>query len=151
MPTLLERAGNFSQTSVKNSQNRRQIFDPATGAPFANNTITAIDPAAKALLVYIPLPNLPGDTQNFHRVIAATNDSDNFNIRLVFSSLGGTSAGPRPGGPRNSLFFGFHYHGSHSNITNAFPSVGGSITSRDFDIPLGYVRTWGKLTNNPAL
>ncbi len=145
VPTLLERAGNFSQTSV-NGQSV-QIFDPATGAPFANNTITAIDPAAKALLAYIPLPNLPGDTQNFHRVIAATNDSDNFNIRLI-RSLGGTSAGPRPGGPRNSLFFGFHYHGSHSNITNAFPSVGGSITSRDFDIPLGYVRTWGKLTNN---
>src|SRR5579872_1746072 len=145
VPTLLERAGNFSQTTV-NGQTV-QIFNPATGQPFANNTITTIDPVAKALLTYIPLPNLPGDTQNFHRVIAATNDSDDFNIRLI-RSLGGTSAEPRPGGPRNSLFFGFHYHGSNSDITNSFPSVGGSITSRDFDIPIGYVRTWGKLTNN---
>jgi hypothetical protein len=145
VPTLLERAGNFSQTTV-NGQSV-QIFDPLTGQPFANNTITTIDPVAKALLPYIPQPNLPGDTQNFHRVIAATNDSDDFNIRLI-RSLGGTSAGPRPGGPRNSLVFGFHYHGSNSNITNSFPSVGGSVTSRDFDVPIGYVRTWGKLTNN---
>jgi hypothetical protein len=145
VPTLLERAGNFSQTTVNGQP--AQIFDPATGAPFPNNTITTIDPVAKALLPYIPLPNLPGDIQNFHRVVAATNNGDDFNIRLI-RSLGGTSAGPRPGGPRNSLFFGFHYHGSRSDITNAFPSVGGSITSRDFDIPLGYVRTFGKLTNN---
>lgn len=148
VPTLLERAGNFSQTTYTSGADAGQpvqIYN-AQGAPFPNNTLPAINSVAAGLLKYIPLPNLPGSTQNFHFVTSATSNSDDFNIR-VNRSLGGTSASPRPGGPRNALNFGFHYHGSTSDITNPFPSVGGSTTSRDFDVPIGYVRTFGKLTN----
>ena len=43
-------------------------IDPLTRQPFAGNQIPAarIDPAAQALLRFIPLPNLPGTTRNFH-------------------------------------------------------------------------------------
>ncbi|MGA9553892.1 MAG: TonB-dependent receptor, partial [Candidatus Sulfotelmatobacter sp.] len=58
--------------------------------------------------------------------------------------------GRRGGGrnaPRNNLAFGFHYHGSGTTLTNAFPSVGGSTSVRSFDVPVLYTRSIGKLTN----
>jgi hypothetical protein len=58
--------------------------------------------------------------------------------------------GRRGGGrnaPRNSLQFGFHYHGSGANLTNPFPSVGGRMSVRSFDVPVSYTRSFGKLTN----
>jgi hypothetical protein len=154
VPTVLERQGNFSQ-STYSSGAAVEIFNPATNAPFpcnpTCNTIPQINPAAQGLLNYIPLPNLPGSTQNFHYVTAATSDSDDLNVR-VNHSFGAAPAGGRRGGggrnaPRNSLQVGFHYHQTTATLTNPFPSVGGSTTVRSFDIPVSYTRSIGKLTN----
>src|SRR5580658_1342509 len=143
VPTLLERQGNFSQTTYPTGQ-PVEIFNPATNTPFpcnpSCNTIPQINPAAQGLLQYIPLPNLPGSTQNFHYVTAATSDSDDLNVR-VNHSFGAAPAGGRRGGggrnaPRNSLQVGFHYHQTTATLTNPFPSVGGSTTVRSFDIPV---------------
>ena len=51
MPTAAERAGDFSAST-------RVLFDPQTAQPFENNRIPAgrLDPAARALLAYLPLP-----------------------------------------------------------------------------------------------
>jgi len=163
VPTLLERQGNFSalcQTGFTaglcNDRDASgnvidQIYDPATGLPIANNTLTSINSIASGLLQYIPTPNItpaPGNFQNFHFVTATTNSSDDLNLR-VNHALGGASAGPRGGrGSRNNLTFGFHYHASHANITNPFPGAGGSTSVRNIDVPLGYTRTFGKLTNS---
>ena len=154
VPTLLERQGNFSQTlytSGAAAGQPVQIFIPSTNAAYANATIPQINPAARGLLQYIPLPNLPGNYQNFHFVTSANSDSDDLNIRLNHT-FGAAPAGGRRGGggrgaPRNNLSFGFHYHGSSANLTNPFPSVGGSTTVRSFDVPVSYTRSIGKLTN----
>ena len=55
VPTTAERNGDFSSSSI-------QLVNPATGQPFAGNQIpqSAMNPAALALLGYIPQPNLPG-------------------------------------------------------------------------------------------
>jgi hypothetical protein len=150
VPTALERSGDFSQTQLNGQP--VQIFDPATGQPFVNATIpqSMINSAANGLLSYIPLPNLPGTTQNFRYITAATNDSTDVNFRLN-QALGGASAGPGRGrarGPQNNLNFGFHYHNVDQTLTNAFPSVGGHTTTNGLDIPIGYVRSFGKLVNN---
>ena len=148
VPTLLERQGNFSQTQLKGQA--VTIKDPATGSPFASDTLPQINPIAQGLLQYISTPNLPGDFQNFHFVTSANNSSDDLNVRLNHT-LGAAPAGGRrrgPGAPRNQLSFGFHYHGAKSTITNPFPSVGGNTDVRSFDVPLGYVRSFHKLTNN---
>ncbi|MBV9608413.1 MAG: TonB-dependent receptor, partial [Acidobacteria bacterium] len=152
VPTLAERSGNFSDVTLRNGPNAGvpvQIFNPATGQPFPNNTITSIDPSAAALLKYIPEPNLPGTVQNFHFVTSTTNDSDDLNIRLMhsFGSAGAPSFGGGRRGPQNNVNFGFHYRSTNTEVTNAFPGIGGSTTARNFDIPIGYVRTFGKLTN----
>jgi hypothetical protein len=159
VPTLQERSGDFSQAGLP------AIYDPASCATpggctqFTYNGATNVippgrlDSAAQKLLDYIPLPNLPGTQKNFHRVASVTNNSDNLNVRLN-RSLGSAAAGPRGpfgggrrGGARNNLSLGFHYHSSHSDLTNAFPSVGGNSTVRSFDVPVSYVRTFGKLIN----
>jgi hypothetical protein len=152
VPTLLERQGSFSQTLYTSGQQKGQpvqIFNPATNTPFLNNMIPQINPVAAALLPYIPLPNLPGDYQNFHFVTSATSDSDDLNVRINHTFGAAPTGGRRAarGAPRNNLTFGFHYHGSSSNITNPFPSVGGNTGVRSFDVPISYVRSIGKLTN----
>jgi outer membrane receptor protein involved in Fe transport len=153
VPTLLERQGNFSQslyTSGADAGHFVQIFNPATNTPFPNNTITQINPAAAGLLRYIPLPNLPGTSQNFHFITSAESSSDDLNIRINHS-FGAALRGRRQGGgrrgPQNSLSFGFHYHGSSAELTNPFPSVGGHTDVRSFDVPISYTRSFGKLTN----
>jgi trimeric autotransporter adhesin len=152
VPTLLERQGNFSQTTYTTGPlagSPVEIFDPVSHTPFPNNTILRMNPIAKGLLSYIPEPNLPGNIQNFRFVTSVHNSSDDLNIR-VNRSLGAAPAGGRRAGrnaPRNNLTFGFHYHQSSAAQTNPFPSVGGSTAVRSFDVPVSYIRSWGKLTN----
>lgn len=152
VPTPLERQGNFSQSTYTTGPlagHPVQIFDPATNVSFANNTITNINPIASGLLKYIPVPNLPGSSQNFHFVTSANTSSDDLNIRLNRQLGAGAPRGPRGGrgGARNNLTFGFHFRQSNSTLTNPFPSVGGHSSTRSFDVPVSYARTWGKFTN----
>ena len=115
-------------------------------------------PIAQGLLKFIPLPNVTQtapDAPNFHFVTSTLNDSDDLNIRLNQSLGGATQRRARPArrqrGPRNNLSFGFHYHSASANLTNPFPSVGGNTHTRSFDMPIGYVRTFGKVVNNARL
>jgi hypothetical protein len=149
VPTLLERSGDFSQTLVNGQP--VQIFDPLTKQPFPNATIPSnlINSASQGLLSYIPLPNLPGTVQNFQYLTAATNNSTDLNFRLN-QALGGSSVGPGRGrarGPQNNLTFGFHYHNVDQTLINAYPTVGGHTTTNGYDVPIGYVRSFGKLVN----
>jgi hypothetical protein len=82
VPTQAQRNGDFSQTT--SSGTVIKIYDPSTTVPdpskpgsfirsqFPNNQIPAgrIDPIAANLLQYFPLPNLPGNTNNY--AVAAT-------------------------------------------------------------------------------
>ena len=154
VPTADERGGNFSGVTGV------QLVNPNNGQPIPGNILQnaglAIDPIAQGLLKFIPLPNVTGaapDAPNFHFVTSTLNDSDDLNIRLN-QTLGGASNGRGQRGqrgPRNNLSFGFHYHSASANLTNPFPSVGGNTHTRSFDIPIGYVRTFGKVVNNARL
>ncbi len=149
VPTALERNGDFSQTLINGKP--VQIFDPTTGLPFANAVIpqNLINSASKGLLSYIPLPNLPGTTQNFQYLTAATNNSNDLNFRLT-QAFGGSSVGQGRGrarGPQNNLSIGFHFHDADQTIISSYPTVGGHTTTNGYDIPIGYVRSFGKLVN----
>src|SRR3984957_10997153 len=139
VPTLLERQGNFSQTTYSSTGAPVQIFNPATPSAYPNATLPQINSAALGLLQYIPLPNLPGSVQNFHFVTSATSNSDDLNVRVNHSFGAAPARGRRGGGrnaPRNSFQIGFHYHQSTTTLTSPFPSVGGTTTARSFDIPV---------------
>jgi trimeric autotransporter adhesin len=171
VPTAAERGGDLSALGIP-------IYDPATGNPDgtgrtqfesfptgtdANSMCTnsvgclnmiptsRITTQAAALLNYIPYATLPGALQNFHFVTTTTDNSNNLNARLIhnFGAAGnGLPFFRRGGGSRSSINVGLSYHGSNSGITNPFPTVGGSTTTRSFDIPAGYTKSFGgKLTN----
>jgi len=171
VPTAAERAGDFSNSTVlahdANGNPARQPVQlsypagsPCAGQPIPGDNLQNISPScpipgaasniANGLLPFIPTPNIAGaapETQNFHFVTSTLNDNDDLNIR-VNRALGGTSVGPRRRGPQNNLSFGFHYRATTANITNPFPSVGGTTSSRNFDVPIGYTRTFGKIINS---
>ncbi|MGB8662003.1 MAG: carboxypeptidase regulatory-like domain-containing protein, partial [Candidatus Acidiferrum sp.] len=98
VPTMAERGGDFSALTTP-------IFNPQTGQQFDfNGQPNVIDPAlitpqAQALLNYIPLPNLPGTSQNFHEVTSSESVSDSVNVRLVHNFGPVPAQGSRgPGG-----------------------------------------------------
>ena len=161
VPTAAERAGDFSGVTERGRP--VQLYDPATGLPFVNNQIPAgmINGAAAGLLNYLPLPNLPGTTQNFHYVTSAENNNDNLNIRVMHNfgagGMGGPGGGPvviggpggmsRGGRTRNNINFGLHFQRGSSVSNGAFPTIQGRGSSTAWNVPFGYVRSMGRLTN----
>jgi hypothetical protein len=158
VPTLQERQGDFSGVA--------HIYNPATNTEFPGDVIPGFasqtcpwsgpagNPAA-GLLQYIPCPNLPGTLQNFRFITTTTSDSDDLNVRINHSFGAaptprgrGTGGGGGRRGSQNSFNFGLHYHATSANITNPFPSVGGSTSVRSFDVPIGYIKSFGKMTNS---
>jgi hypothetical protein len=161
VPTAAERLGDFSGANILSGQNAGspvQIFNPQTHLPFENNVIPErmINPAAAHLLSFIPLPNLPGDVQNFHRVASVDNNADNINLRIIHSFGGGGPVFRGPGGrgpgrgrrAGSSINFGFRYHSTGNVLANANPFVGGNTSVQGIDAPVGYVLTKGRITNN---
>jgi hypothetical protein len=173
VPTPAERSGDFSAaqfTSGPNSGLPVQIFDPQTRLPFAGNVIPAsqISPSAQSLLRFIPLPNLPGATQNFHYVTSLENNSDSVNLRIVHNFGAGGLFGPFGGGggggggrggrggggrggrnrPHNNVNFGFNYNGSRSNQATPFPTLGGTNKTRGFSLNGGWTFGTGRFNNN---
>jgi hypothetical protein len=162
VPTAAERGGNFSALATP-------IFNPATGQQFDfNGQPNVMDPTlvtaqAQALLQFIPLPNLPGTTQNFHEVTAAQSNSDSVNLRLIHNFgpapgpgqrvriIGGEGGGGQGGGKRksqNNLNMGMSWTKTTSDIVGAFPSLNGGTSTQGLNANAGWVYGKGRATNN---
>jgi trimeric autotransporter adhesin len=159
VPTMAEREGNFSALSTP-------IFNPQTGQQFDYNgqlnvmDPTSITPQAQALLQYIPLPNLPGTTQNFHEVTSAESDTDNVSLRLIHNfgpvpaqgsrTPGGGGRGGGGGGRRsqNNLNLSLNWTKGTTAIVGAFPSLNGGTDTQGLNATAGYVYGKGHATNN---
>jgi len=143
VPTLAARAGDLSSMSTT-------LVDPVTGQPFAGNQIPSsrIDPASRALLSFIPLPNQPGATQNFRYTTTTTNNTDDVNLRLIRTfgtparggGRGGRGGGGGGGGGRGgmNLNAAVHYHHTTADRTTAFPTVAGASRTASWDVPVGF-------------
>jgi hypothetical protein len=163
VPTPAERNGDFSAATYKNG-NPVQIFNPATGQQFqSNGQLNVIDPSlisssAKALLAFIPLPNLNSPTQNFHFVTSGGTSSDSVNLRLIhnFGSGGGSRFGPFGGGgggggrrrAQNNVNFGMNWTRSSTTLVNPFPSLAGGNSLQGLNASAGWVYGHGRATNN---
>ena len=161
VPTMAERGGDFSAQATP-------IFNPATGQQFQfNGQPNVIDPAmitpqAQALLQFIPLPNLPGTTQNFHEVTSSESISDSVNLRLIHNfgpvpaqgnrGPGGGGRGGGGGGGRrrsqNNLNMGLSWTKTTTNIVGAFPSLNGGTGTQGLNANAGWVYGKGRATNN---
>jgi trimeric autotransporter adhesin len=162
VPTLAERSGDFSGLTSKNGT-PVVIYNPQTGQPFANNSIdpTQFNSAAVALLNYIPMPNLPGTTQNFHYVTSAESNTDAISLRLIHNFSGtGPGFGPLPGGfggaggggkgrrgPRNNINFGLNWSRSSTNLVNSYPSLAGHTDTQGLNANTRWTYGKGRLNN----
>jgi hypothetical protein len=176
VPTLLERAGNFSQSTLPNGS-PVEVFAPAQvpagcpvlpGQQFPNNLIpascinAASTTAGATLLPYIPMPNasIPGSPLNFHYVTSGQNDSDSVNLRLIhnFGAGGGPGGMFGGGGGRGSgsggrrrngqnINFGFNYSRNNSQLIGPFPSLNGTSGTQGLNASAGYALNHGKLFN----
>ena len=169
VPTAAERAGDFSGATYKDGS-PVQIFDPATGLPLTfNGQANVIDPtrisaSAKALLQYIPLPNLNTATQNFHYVTSDDSNSDAVSLRLIHNFAGtGPFGGGGPGGggggggrgggvgrrrAQNNLNMGMNWSRNSTNIVNPFPSLAGSTNTQGLNASIGWTYGNGRRTNS---
>jgi hypothetical protein len=130
MPTLLERSGDFSATTLAGVP--VTLYDPSTGLPFPGNVIPAgrIDSAAAALLKYYPNPNLAGASQNFQTAWNGNSNSHNLNSRLSNIRIGSN----------DRLNFGVGYQGSNSSSPNLFGFID-SGSGRAVNTNLGWSHT----------
>ena len=154
VPTLAERGGDFSALGI-------QLTDPTTHQPIPGNQITNITPSAEALLRFIPQPNLPGTTNNFHFITSLTQNNDQIAIRLIhnfgegatfmpFGGRGGGGGGGRGGNgrTRNNLNFNLNYSDTHNQVSNPFPTLLGTTDTLGINTGLAWVVSKNRLTNN---
>jgi hypothetical protein len=144
VPTLAERAGNI----------------PGLTAPITNPA-----PQALALLNYIPEPNLPGDTQNYHLLTTQQSNTTQGGVRYMRSfganasafGAGGRGGGGGGGGRRNSQqtqqglrqSINVNYNWSHnaSDNVNVVPMLGGKTASDSDSVQAGYTLGYNKITS----
>ena len=149
VPTLLMRAGNFATATTP-------LIDPRTGQPLPGNQIPvdAMSSAARALLQYIPAPNLPGITQNYHYTTTTDSVGVTFSGRIThnFTPGAGGRAGGRggfggrggPGGRGGRANQGtsvllnaqVQYRRSDNERVNVFPTLGGQNDSSSLAVPI---------------
>ena len=147
VPSPAMRAGDFSESSAS-------LIDPTTGLPFPGNQIPAIriDSAAAALLPYIPLPNLPGTSRNFHNASTAETSTDSLSLRVIHNftpSTGGgfgrggfAGRGGRGGsnqaqqGTSVTMTAQFQYRRGDSELLNVLPALGGRSTTSSLTAPV---------------
>lgn len=153
VPTEGMRAGDFSFATLP-------VVDPATGQAFAGNQIPAsrVHPAAAVLLDYVPLPNLPGTTRNFHHSTTSQSSGDNVNVRVSHNftpavagrggGRGGGGPGGRMGGPGGRggramqgtsviLNAQLQYRRSENDQVNVLPTLGGRNHGSTVSVPIG--------------
>jgi outer membrane receptor protein involved in Fe transport len=89
VPLPNERIGDFSPaTGAAVGVTYPTIYDPTTGLPFANNQVPSgsIDPVVAQLIALFPLPNLPGELNNYARNALAVDNNDSYNGRIDWSA-----------------------------------------------------------------
>lgn len=89
VPLPNERTGDFSPETAAalGLSPYPTIYNPATGQPFADNKIPSgsIDTAVSQLMALFPLPNAPGDLNNFVRNALAIDNDDSYDGRIDYT------------------------------------------------------------------
>ncbi len=136
VPTAAQRSGVFTTA----------ITNPNGGAPFPNNTINvALDPAAVALLAKVPLPNLPGTSNNLLAIDKQTNDNNQYNARIDHQfSLSDTAYA------RGSVFTANEFDPFGSSVLNEalLPGFGRNLTTHSANASVGEIHVFSPSVQN---
>ncbi|MFB3921451.1 MAG: carboxypeptidase regulatory-like domain-containing protein [Terriglobia bacterium] len=141
VPTPEERAGDFSNAQMTAGPLAGAvpiIYDPLSNAAgprvaFANNQIPTerMDPAALGLLKYIPLPNLPGQVQNFHLQQPLPTASDRVMFRVGHQIS-----------QKDSLNVFYFFNSSRSRAVSSFPDLTSQTSTRGQNLNLSETHTF---------
>lgn len=123
VPLPNERIGDFSPAAAAANgiSAYPTIYDPTTGLPFPGNQIPAdrIDPNAAKIVALFPLPNLPGQLNNFARNALLTDNANSYNGRVDWVL-----------DPSNSVFARYSYSNRDRFIPGFYGGIGdGTSTS----------------------
>ncbi|MGH9358843.1 MAG: hypothetical protein ACRD1O_06685, partial [Terriglobia bacterium] len=142
VPTLAERLGDFSSTVIPSGPlagTIPTIYEPFTDTSFPSNRIpvTSFNSAASGLLAYIPLPNLPGQVQNFHlqESLPASEDRVMGRIGQQFSA-------------KDNLSVFYFLSSTHSNSVSNFPDLTSSVSTLGQDLNVLESHTFSAHTVN---
>ncbi len=89
VPLPNERIGDYSPaTAAAVGVKYPTLRNPATGLPFPNNTVpqSMWDPFGSKILNAFPLPNQPGDFNNYARTASVIDDNDSYNGRIDWNA-----------------------------------------------------------------
>ena len=168
VPTPLERTGDFSQSfqRVNNALVPVQLYNPVKGVAIPGNKVT-ITPQAAALLNFYPQPNVnignPDPTvYNYQTISNAGSNNIAINGRYVRQLGANTGGSPFGGGRtrgnsnapavlRQNINASYNFSHSASDLRNIFLPLGGATASNGNALSLGYVASYGRLSNNATL
>jgi trimeric autotransporter adhesin len=159
VPTAPERTGNLAGLTTQGGT-PITIYDPRTGLPFASNAIPVnrIASQATALLNYVPLPNLPGQFQNYRQLTTAESNTTTVGLRLIHNfGSGGNQAAMRnfirqftgQGNTKltQNINVNFNYSHAASDNLDIFPGLGGKSQTHQYSVQAGYTVSKGHLTD----
>ena len=156
------------------------IYNPSTGQPFSGIPCGSTAPIANAipctqisqealnLLSYYPAPNTPTNSEgdNYQTVSNGGNNNVAINTRYI-RTLGGATATPfgnfgggrqgrggnsnAPPSLRQNINIAYNYSHSAQDNRNIFLPLGGATESDGNSLNLGYVVSYGRLSNNASL
>jgi outer membrane receptor protein involved in Fe transport len=115
VPLPNERIGDFSPAmSAALGIPYPTIYDPTSGAPFPNNTIPAsrIDPYMTKIMNLFPLPDLPGEYNNYTRNAASYDNDDNYDGRVDWNPT-----------EKDLVFVRYSYSNRARNIPGYFEGI----------------------------
>jgi hypothetical protein len=158
VPTLFERAGNFSEDSVQlydplsNLTGPRSLMtnsgcntnplntNPAPAAPAAGQCIPTgrISQQALALLNYIPAPNIPvtnvgGQNFNYHLQTNLPGLSNHLNVNVTHQI-----------NAKLSLQVNYNLSNATSHSLSSFPGIEGNTSTRGQSVMIGLTQNWTK-------
>ena len=142
VPLPNERAGDFSAAAAAaNGVKYPTIINPATGKPFPNNVIPAssLDPYGVQLLNLFPLPNLPGELNNYARTGPFSDDDDSIDARVDWNASQKDLVFARYTGSNRTRIVPGNYPGlADGSSTSAW----GNSTLNSYNAVLGWTRVF---------
>ncbi len=148
VPTAQERLGDFAHTVIASGADAGMvptIYNPLTGAagsarlPFPGNMITTpLNSTAQGLLQYIPLPNLPGEVQNFHLQVPLPSSNDR-----VMGRIGQQIS------KKDSLNVMYYFNSARSHSVSGYPELTSHTTVMGQNVSIGESHTFNtRLVNS---
>ena len=146
LPTAAERQGDFSATTIVSGASAGTmpiIYQPTPSlgprTAFPGNVIPSslLNSASLGLMQYLPLPNLPGQVQNYHVQLSLPTGSQMFMARVGQEISN-----------KDNLAVMYFYDSSHADGITGFPNITSTTTTRRQNVSVTETHNFNSKTVN---